>query len=107
MFNGRRRFTATVMGRSALPDIDALPSCIAINKTPPHSGLSRSDFVLWHRAVGFRVATFRQDLGVERNCKLCRKIARVTQSGDTANGRGASATKEGQANGVRPTLIEE
>ena len=31
--------TATVMDGSALPTIDALPSCIAISKAPPRSGL--------------------------------------------------------------------
>ena len=30
---------ATVMDGSALPTIDALPSCIAISKAPPRSGL--------------------------------------------------------------------
>src|SRR5262249_55633555 len=41
----------TVMDGSTLSAIDALPSCIAISKAPPRSGLSRSDFVRWHIAA--------------------------------------------------------
>src|SRR6516165_298441 len=41
---------ATVIDGSALPAVDSHPNCIAIGKAHPRSGLSRSDFVLWHTA---------------------------------------------------------
>ena len=41
---------AAVIDGSALPAVDSHPNCIAIGKAHPRSGLSRSDFVLWHRA---------------------------------------------------------
>ena len=53
------------MDGSALPTIDALPSCIAISKAPPRSGLSRSDFVHWHRRTA-RLGEFLR-LQVKRN----------------------------------------
>ena len=42
---------ATVMDRSALPAIDALPGCDAISETPRAAGYRGSDFVLWHIAT--------------------------------------------------------
>ena len=39
---------ATAMDGSALPAIDALPSCDAISKAPRAAGYRGSDFVHWH-----------------------------------------------------------
>jgi hypothetical protein len=39
---------AAVMDGSALPAIDALPSCDAIGKAPRAAGYRGSDFVRWH-----------------------------------------------------------
>ena len=39
---------ATVVDGSALPAIDALPSCDAISKAPRAAGYRGSDFVHWH-----------------------------------------------------------
>jgi hypothetical protein len=50
MLNGRRRFVATEMDSSALADINALPSCDAMSKTPRAAGYRGSDFVQWHIA---------------------------------------------------------
>ena|SRR6516165_200172 len=44
---------ATVIDGSALPAVDSHPNCIAIGKAHPRSGLSRSDFVPWHRPTIF------------------------------------------------------
>src|SRR5215467_6472020 len=44
MLNGQRRFVATVMDSSAVPEINA-PSCHAISKTPRAAGYRVSDFV--------------------------------------------------------------
>ena len=50
---------ATVMDGSALPAIDALPSCDAISETPRAAGYRGSDFVRWHIAeeAGSRLGT--------------------------------------------------
>src|SRR5262249_30128306 len=45
-------FFATVIDSSAVPEINALPSCHAISKTPRAAGYRVSDFVLWHPADG-------------------------------------------------------
>src|SRR5262249_7379319 len=51
------RAAATVMVGSALPAIDPLPNRSAISKAPRAAAYRGSDFVLWHRAEDFGVAT--------------------------------------------------
>ena len=50
---------ATVMDGSALPAIDALPSCDAISKAPRAAGYRGSDFVQWSSCAGTRASAAR------------------------------------------------
>jgi len=54
------------MDGSAVPEINTLPSCHAISKTPRAAGYRVSDFVLWHFATVRGTAAFRQNVEEEQ-----------------------------------------
>src|SRR5258705_12970043 len=86
MLNGQKDLaSATVMDGSALPGIDALPSCDAIGKAPRAAGYRGSDFVLWHYCDPFGISLGRAKSGGQSACERALSRRRIAPCGGAAS----------------------